>query len=153
MSTLAKTIQADLVDAMKNRNETTLSVLRMLKSAMQLAQVEKGKGAELTDDDVLVLVRRLIKQRVEAAEMYKNGGASDRAQNELDEAKVLEVYLPAQLTDEALRSVVLRVAEEVGATSVKDMGKVMGKTVAAVKGQADGARVKAFVQEYLNSLS
>ena len=99
MSGLVDKIQSNLVTAMKNKDELTLSVLRMLKSSIQLAQVEKGKDNALTDDDVLVLVRRLIKQRTEAAEMYKNGGAADRAERELAEIKVLEAYQPAQLSD------------------------------------------------------
>ena len=152
MSDLAGKIQSDLVAAMKNKDELKLSVLRMLKSAMQLAQVEKGKENALTDDDVLVLVRRLIKQRVEAAEMYKSGGAADRAERELAEAQVLEIYQPAQLSDEDILKNVAKVAEETGAAGPKDMGKMMGKTMAAVKGQADGNRVKSAVQHYLNQL-
>ena len=152
MSDLANKIQNDLVAAMKNKDELTLSVLRMLKSAIQLAQVEKGKDNALTDDDVLALVRRLIKQRIEAAEMYKNGGAADRAERELVEVKALEAYQPAQLSDEDILKVVVRVAEETGAKGPKDMGKMMGKAMAAVKGQADGSRVKSAVQQYLNQL-
>ena len=152
MSDLANKIQNDLVAAMKNKDELTLSVLRMLKSAIQLAQVEKGKDNALTDDDVLALVRRLIKQRIEAAEMYKNGGAADRAERELAEVKALEAYQPAQLSDEDILKVVVRVAEETGAKGPKDMGKMMGKAMAAVKGQADGSRVKGAVQQYLNQL-
>lgn len=152
MSDLAGKIQSDLVAAMKNKDELKLSVLRMLKSAMQLAQVEKGRENALTDDDVLVLVRRLIKQRVEAAEMYKSGGAADRAERELAEAQVLEIYQPAQLSDEDILKIVAKVAEETGAAGPKDMGKMMGKTMAAVKGQADGNRVKSAVQHYLNQL-
>ncbi len=152
MSDLANKIQNDLVAAMKNKDELTLSVLRMLKSAIQLAQVEKGKDNTLTDDDVLALVRRLIKQRIEAAEMYKNGGAADRAERELAEVKALEAYQPAQLSDEDILKVVVRVAEETGAKGPKDMGKMMGKAMAAVKGQADGSRVKGAVQQYLNQL-
>ncbi|WP_034444174.1 GatB/YqeY domain-containing protein [Cloacibacillus evryensis] len=152
MSDLAGKIQSDLVVAMKNKDELKLSVLRMLKSAMQLAQVEKGKENALTDDDVLVLVRRLIKQRVEAAEMYKSGGAADRAERELAEAQVLEIYQPAQLSAEDILKIVAKVAEETGAAGPKDMGKMMGKTMAAVKGQADGNRVKSAVQHYLNQL-
>ena len=152
MSDLAGKIQSDLVAAMKNKDELKLSVLRMLKSAMQLAQVEKGKENALTDDDVLVLVRRLIKQRVEAAEMYKSGGAADRAERELAEAQVLEIYQPAQLSDEDILKIVAKVAEETDAAGPKDMGKMMGKTMAAVKGQADGNRVKSAVQHYLNQL-
>lgn len=153
MSALVSQIQADLVSAMKNQEERRLSVLRMLKSSMQLAQVEKGKGSELTDDEVIVLLRRLIKQRAEAAEMYTAGGAEDRAVCELEEAKFLEAYLPAQLSAEALDQIVAEAALFVGAAGMKDMGKVMGKAVAAVKGQADGNRVKSAVQAYLSSLS
>lgn len=153
MSALVSKIQADLVSAMKNQEERRLSVLRMLKSSMQLAQVEKGKGSELTDDEVIVLLRRLIKQRTEAAEMYTAGGAEDRATCELEEAKFLEAYLPAQLSAEALEQIVAEAAQFVGAAGMKDMGKVMGKAMAAVKGQADGNRVKSAVQAYLSSLS
>ncbi len=152
MSGLVDKIQSNLVTAMKNKDELTLSVLRMLKSSIQLAQVEKGKDNALTDDDVLVLVRRLIKQRTEAAEMYKNGGAADRAERELAEIKVLEAYQPAQLSDEDILKIVAKVAEKTGSTGPKDMGKMMGKTMAAVKGQADGNRVKSAVQQYLSQL-
>ncbi|MBQ3405575.1 MAG: GatB/YqeY domain-containing protein, partial [Oscillospiraceae bacterium] len=92
MSDLAVRIQSDLVAAMKNKDELVLSVLRMLKAAMQMLQAEKGKEYSLTDDDVLTLVRRLIKQRNEAAEMYRQGGAEERAQRELAEAEVLKAY-------------------------------------------------------------
>ena len=101
MSDLLLRIQNDLVDAMKKRDDLRLSVLRMLKSAAQMAQIEKGKDIPLTDDEVLVLVRRLIKQRNEAAEMYRSGGAPDRAQTELDEIKVLDSYQPEQLPEPA----------------------------------------------------
>lgn len=153
MSDLAVKVQSDLIAAMKNKDELRLSVLRMLKSSIQLMQVEKGKEKELTDEDVLVLVRRLIKQRVEAAEIYKKGGAADRAERELAEAKVLEGYQPAQLTDEGIAQIVAGVAGEIGAKGPKDMGKVMGRVMAAVKGRADGNRVKAAVTKHLSSIT
>ena len=153
MSNLVTQIQNDMIAAMKSRDELKLSVLRMLKSAIQLAQIEKGKDTPLTDDDVLVLVRRLIKQRIEAAEMYKAGGVADRADSELAEAKILEVYQPAQLSDEDLAKIVAEIASQIGASGPKEMGKMMGKVIAAAKGQADGNRVKAEVQKYLSSLS
>jgi len=149
---LLEQIQSDLVQAMKNKEETKLAVLRMLKSAVQLAQVEKGKDAEFTDEDVLVLVRRLIKQRNEAAELYKSGGAEERAAQELAEAKILEVYQPAQLGDDELEKAVVEAAKSVAATGPKDMGKVMGRAMAAVKGQADGKRVQQAVMKYLSTL-
>jgi len=149
---LLEQIQSDLVQAMKNKEETKLAVLRMLKSAVQLAQVEKGKDAEFTDEDVLVLVRRLIKQRNEAAELYKSGGAEERAAQELAEAKILEVYQPAQLGDDELAKAVAEAAKSVAAAGPKDMGKVMGRAMAAVKGQADGKRVQQAVIKYLSTL-
>ncbi|MBQ0055133.1 MAG: GatB/YqeY domain-containing protein [Synergistaceae bacterium] len=149
---LLSQIQSDLVQAMKDKDDVKLAVLRMLKSAVQVAQVEKGKDAEFTDDDVLLIVRRLIKQRNEAAELYKSGGAADRAERELAEAKILEVYQPAQLKDEELEKLVAEAAQSAGASGPKDMGRVMGKAMAAVKGQADGNRVRQAVQKYLSSL-
>jgi uncharacterized protein YqeY len=153
MSELATRIQKDLVKAMKEKNELALSVLRMVKSSVQMAQVDKGKDKALTEEDITAIIRRLIKQRNEAAEMYKSGGASDRAERELAEAKLLEGYLPAQLEDGELAAIVKEVAESVKASGMKDMGKVMGRAIAAVAGRADGKRVRAAVEQYLKGLS
>ena len=152
MSDLLLRIQNDLVDAMKKREDLRLSVLRMLKSAAQMAQIEKGKDIPLTDDEVLVLVRRLIKQRNEAAEMYRSGGAPDRAQTELDEIKVLDSYQPEQLPEEEIIRIVAEISSQVGASGPKDMGKVMGKAMAEVKGRADGGKVKDLVLKHLSSM-
>ncbi|MEN6380577.1 MAG: GatB/YqeY domain-containing protein [Synergistaceae bacterium] len=153
MSDLELKIQNDLVDAMKKRDELRLSVLRMLKSAIQMAQIEKGRNLPLTDDEVLVIVRRLIKQRNEAAEMYRSGGAHDRAETELEEVKVLDSYQPEQLSDEEIVKIVTEISTQVEASGLKDMGKVMGKTVAAVKGRAEGGRIKELVLKHLSSKS
>jgi uncharacterized protein YqeY len=152
MSDLLLRIQNDLVEAMKMRDDLRLSVLRMLKSAAQMAQIEKGKDIPLTDDEVIVLVRRLIKQRNEAAEMYKSGGAQDRAQKELDEIKVLDSYLPEQMPEEEIMKIITDISSQVGASGPKDMGKVMGKTMAELKGRADGGKVKDLVLRHLSSL-
>lgn len=151
MSDLELRIQNDLVDAMKHRDSLRLSVLRMLKSAIQMAQIEKGKDIPLTDDEILVIVRRLIKQRNEAAEMYRSGGANDRAESELEEVKVLDSYQPEQLSDEEIEKIVMEISVQVGASGPKDMGKVMGKAVAAVKGRAAGGRIKELVLKHLSS--
>ena len=153
MSDLELKIQNDLVDAMKKRDELRLSVLRMLKSAIQTALIEKGRNLPLTDDEVLVIVRRLIKQRNEAAEMYRSGGAHDRAETELEEVKVLDSYQPEQLSDEEIVKIVTEISTQVEASGLKDMGKVMGKTVAAVKGRAEGGRIKELVLKHLSSKS
>ncbi len=152
MTALATRIASDLVAAMKSKNELSLSVLRMLKSSMQLVVAEHNKDYELTDDEILTLVRRLIKQRKEAAEMYLKGKAQDRAERELAEAKVLEAYLPAQLSQEKIEEIVAQTAQEVGAASQKDMGRLMGAVMAKVKGQADGGAVRGAVSSYLSKL-
>lgn len=148
---LVERVQSELVAAMKRRDELSLSVLRMLKSAIQLARVEKGRDAVLTDEEVVTLVQRLVKQRQEAAEQYRAGGAADRADRELEEARFLHGYLPEQLSDEELESLTRRVAQETGAASSKDLGKVMGRVMPLVKGRAEGNRVRAAALKVLGS--
>ena len=148
---LVERVQSELVAAMKRRDELSLSVLRMLKSAIQLAQVEKGRDAVLTDEEVVTLVQRLVKQRQEAAEQYRAGGAADRADRELEEARFLQGYLPEQLSDEELASLTRRVAQDTGAASPKDLGKVMGRVMPLVKGRAEGNRVRAAALKVLGS--
>ena len=116
---LTERVAADLVAAMKERAELRLSVLRMLKAEFQKAQADKGRASELTDDDAQVLVRRLIKQRREAAEQYRAAGASERADGELAEAEVLEVYLPIQLGDTEIDALVAEAAKEAGAAAIR----------------------------------
>lgn len=148
---LVERVQSELVAAMKRRDELSLSVLRMLKSAIQLAQVEKGRDAVLTDEEVVTLVQRMVKQRQEAAEQYRAGGAADRADRELEEARFLQGYLPEQLSDEELESLTRQVAQDTGAASPKDLGKVMGRVMPLVKGRAEGNRVRAAALKVLGS--
>ncbi len=145
---LTERVAADLVAAMKERAELRLSVLRMLKAEFQRAQADKGRAAELTEDDAQMLVRRLIKQRKEAAEQYRAAGAAERAEAELAEAAVLEVYLPAQLGDAELDALVAEAAKEIGAASPRDMGKLMRVLMPRVAGRADGNRVKERVTAF-----
>jgi uncharacterized protein YqeY len=149
---LVATVAADLLAAMKAREELKLSVLRMLKAEFQKAQADKGKASELTEEETLALVRRLVKQRKEAAEQYEAAGASDRAKEELSEVVVLESYLPAQLSDEELDALVRSAAEKIAASSPKDMGKLMSALMPMVAGRADGKRVKEKATTYLTSL-
>ncbi len=134
---------------MKEHRELELSVYRMLKSELQKFQADKGVSYEITDDDVVTLVGRLVKQRKEAAEQYKVVGASDRAQTELDEIQVLEAYLPKQLDATEVEKIVREVIAEIGATGPRDMGKVMKAVMPKVKGQADGKLVKDTVTRIL----
>lgn len=146
---LKERIAADLVTAMKERAELKLSVLRMLKAEFQRAQADKGRSSELGEEELQALVRRLIKQRREAAEQYRGAGAVDRAEAELAEASVLEVYLPAQLGDAELDVLIAAAAKEAGAASVRDMGRLMRVLMPRVAGRADGNRVKERVEAFL----
>ena len=147
---LVQDITHDLTHAMKEREEPKLSTLRMLKAEIQKLQADKGKSAEITDDDVHTIIRRLIKQRKDAAEQYSAGGANDRAASELAEIKILEPYLPKQLSDEELDSIIAESAKEINASSPKDMGKLMKAVMQKAKGLADGSHVKDRVNAFLN---
>ena len=149
---LTQDIAHDLTQAMKERTEPKLSTLRMLKAELQKLQADKGKSAEITDDDVYTVIKRLIKQRKDAAEQYAAGGAKDRAESELSEIKILEPYLPKQLSDEQIDAFIAEAAKEINASSSKDMGKLMKAVMAKAKGQADGSRVKERVNEFLQKL-
>jgi len=145
-------VQADLVSAMKQRDQLALSVLRMLKSALQVAMTEKGGGGDVSEDAFISIVQWLVKQREEAAEQYRACGASDRAQAEMLEAEFLRRYLPEQLSDRELDELVTREALGLGVTGPKDMGRLMGRIMPLVKGRADGNRVRERVSAYLSSL-
>ena len=147
---LTQDIAHDLTQAMKAREEPRLSTLRMLKAELQKLQADKGKGVEITDDDVHTVIRRLIKQRKDAAEQYKAGGANDRAESELAEIRILEPYLPKQLGDDEIDAIISEAAKEIGASSPKDMGKLMKAVMSKAKGQADGSKVKERVNTFLN---
>ena len=147
---LLQDITHDLTQAMKAREEPKLSTLRMLKAELQKLQADKGKSYEIVDADVTAIIRKLIKQRKDAAEQYASGGANDRAESELTEVKILEPYLPQQLSDDALDAMISEAAEEIHASSPKDMGKLMKAVMAKAKGQADGSRVKDRVNAFLN---
>lgn len=149
---LGKRIQEDLVHSMKNRDEMRLGTLRLLKAAIQLAQVEKGKDKELAEDEILAVVQRLIKQRREASEQYRAHGATERADSELDEARILEEYMPEQLGDEEIASMALEAALSVGAQGPRDMGRVMGILMPKLKGRAEGGRVRAAVSRVLEQV-
>ncbi len=147
---LTQKIADDLKQAMKERSEPKLSTLRMLKSELQKLQADKGRSFEITDDDVYSVIKRLIKQRKEAAEQYAAGGAADRAKSELAEIEILEPYLPKQMDDSQLEKIISDAAAEINASSPKDMGKLMKAVMPKLAGQADGSRVKDKVIAFLN---
>ena len=148
MATLKERIDADLKDAMRAKNELTLSVVRMLKSAVKYKEVEPGAAA-LDDAGVQKVIATLIKQRRDSIQQFNDAGRPELAQKEEQEIAVLQNYLPQQLSAQELEQLVQAAVNETGAQSAKDMGAVMKAAMPRVGGRADGKRVSALVQEVL----
>lgn len=140
-------LKEDLKNAQLDKDEIKVSTLRLLLS--EIHNVEIQKGGELVEADVISVIQREVKKRKEAAAGFRNGGREDAAQKEEAEAKILENYLPAQLSNEELTEIVDRVIKEVGATSVSDTGRVIGAVMGKVSGRADGGRVSGMVKKKL----
>ena len=145
--TLRETINTDVKNAMKAKETKKRDALRLLTSAFKQIEVDERK--ELNDDDVIKIIQTQVKRRNDAATQYKDAGRDDLMQVELDEIAFYEVYLPAQLSDDELASELKEIISKVGATSPKDMGKVMGMASKALAGKADGKRISACVKTLL----
>jgi uncharacterized protein len=135
-------VQADVKDAMKAREKERVHALRLIVSELQKAEKEQR-------DDELQVLQRERKRRLEAADAYRDGGRTDRAESEEREAEIIASYMPEQLTDEELGALVGDAVAESGASSPKEMGKVMALVMPKLKGRADGKRVSAAVRETL----
>ena len=145
---LEQQIQKDIMEAMKAHNTVRTNAVRAIKSEILLAKTS-GAGAEITDGDVIKLIQKLIKQRKESAAMYAQGGRQDLADNELAEAAEMEGYLPKQLSEAEVEEIVKGIIAETGASSMADMGKVMGLATKKLAGQADGRPVSTIVKKLL----
>ena len=145
---LEQQIQKDIMEAMKAHNTVRTNAVRAIKSEILLAKTS-GSGAEITDGDVIKLIQKLIKQRKESAAMYAQGGRQDLADNELAEAAEMEGYLPKQLSEAEVEEIVKGIIAENGASSMADMGKVMGLATKKLAGQADGRTVSTIVKKLL----
>lgn len=144
-------IQEDLKQAMLAKDEFKLSTLRMLKSALQYFEIQKGgAGYTATDEDVLEVVGKEIKKRRESIEMYRNGGRDELAEKEEKELQILQAYLPEQMSEDEVRKLVKEAISATGAATPQDMGKVMGALMPKVKGKADGNLVSRIVREKLS---
>jgi uncharacterized protein len=146
-----KQLQSDLTTAMKDRDNVRLGTVRMALTAVTNEEVSGKQARELSDEEVMTVLARELKKRKEAATLYSEAGHADRARAELAEAAVLESYLPSQLTDEELATLVTAAVAETGATEARQMGQVMKTVQPAVAGRADGARVAAEVKRQLSS--
>ena len=146
---LRETLEEDIHVAMRNRDQPRLDALRFLKSAIQME--EKAKQNPLDDAALLQVVVKQVNDRREAIRMFKEGNRDDLVAKESSDLKILEAYLPPQLSHDELVELVRQVIGEVGATGGQDKGKVMGKLMPQVRGKADGSEVNAIVVEMLES--
>lgn len=145
---LKERIEEDLKSGMKEKNEGKVRALRMLKTALRHAEVEKG--GPLSDEECLSLIRRLIRQRKESAEAFEKGGRMDLLEKEKEEIRVLETYLPPEMGEAEIEKVLIRIMEATGASSPSDIGKVMKEAMKELKGKADGGRVKEIATRLLS---
>lgn len=147
---LEKRIQSDMVSAMKAKEAVRLASLRAIKAAIMLAKTAEGATGKVSDQDVVKIIQKLVKQRKESAQQYTDAGRPELAENELAEAAVMEVYLPKQLSEAEVEAELEKIIVEVGATQPSDMGKVMGVATKRLAGLAEGRMISALVKKLLN---
>ena len=147
---LSDKINSDIKQAMKAKDKIALEALRATKTAFTLARTSKSADATLSDDEELKIVQKLVKQRKDSATIYKELGRDDLLEKELAEIAVLEKYLPAKLSDQELTAAVQAIVSKVGASSMQDMGKVMGLASKELAGKADGKDISMKVKEILS---
>lgn len=140
----------DLKNAMRQKNQGELNVLRMLNAAFKNKKIDFGNKEELTDEQAVDVVKSELKKRKDSILAYEEGNRLDLAEQEKKEVVILEKYLPAQMSDDDLEKIVNGVLETLGQVSIKEFGKVMGQVMGKVKGLADGDRVSAMVKKLIN---
>jgi uncharacterized protein YqeY len=147
---LEEKVMAEMKDAMKSKNEPLLRGLRAIKAEIIKVKTEPGSGGVVSAEGELKLLQKLVKQRKDSLEIFKQQSRADLAQKEEEEIAVIEKFLPKQLGEDEIRAKVSAVIAEVGATGPQDMGKVMGVVTKQLTGQADGKVISAIVKEQLS---
>lgn len=142
-------VSEDIKKAMLAREKVRLEALRGIKKEFLEAKTAKGAGGELSDDTAIKILVKMVKQRKESAKIYEDNNRPELAENELAEAKVIEEYLPKQLSAEDLEKEIKAIIEETGAEGPKDMGKVMGVATKRLAGKAEGKTISAVVKQLL----
>ncbi len=149
MSNLKERVTSDLTDALKKKENLRLDTIRLLKSEIMKFEMSGKTRKESKDDDIISLISRMIKQRHESAELFRKGKREEMATKEEAEIKILQDYLPPQLSNEELEKIVKETISQLEANDKSAMGKVMGAVMGKVKGQASGAAVKSIVVKLL----
>lgn len=142
-------IMVKLKEAMKSKDQVALTSLRAIKAELLLAQTASGSKEELSEAEEIKLIQKLIKQRKDSATIFTEQNRADLAEPELAQAAVIEQFLPEQFTESEVEKIVLQAIEELGASGMKDMGKVMAAVNKEVAGQADGKTISVLVKKNL----
>jgi len=144
-------IQEQIKEALRAKDQVRLTTLRGVLAAFtnEAVALKRKPQDKLSDPEAVAVIRRLVKQRKDSIEQFEKGGRKDLADNEKAELKILEEFLPAQMSEEKLREIVLAKKEETGITDKSKMGQLMGAVIKETKGEADGALVKKIVEEVL----
>ncbi len=145
---LEQKIGKDLIEAMKAKDEVRLRSVRAIKAAILLIKTD-GTGVGLNEDSEIKLLQRLVKTRKDSLAIFEKQNREDLAKGERDEIAIIESYLPQQLSAEAVENIVKEIIAETGATTIKDMGKVMGLASKKLAGQAEGAVISSAVKKLL----
>lgn len=151
MSSLADQISDGIKDAMRAKDRDRLAALRDIKSKILLEATKEGAGDQIDDATTMAILSKLVKQRNETAALYRDQGRPDLAEEEEAQAQVIQEFLPAALTEDEIEAKVKEIIASTGASSMADMGKVMGQASVAMAGQADGKVISGFVRKILSS--
>ena len=150
MSLLEK-ISADIMAAMKNRETEKLDALRGIKAALLIAKTAKGGSDTISPEEELKILQKLVKQRKESAEIYKAQNRTDLYEEEINQANIIEKYLPAQMSDDEIKSFLKNLISETGLNSEKDMGKLMGMATKQLAGKANNSVISKLLKEILSA--
>ena len=150
--TLKQEIEDKLIEALKAKDKNTYPTLRLIKSSIKDAEIAgRVKGLkEITDSDITALLKKMIKQRKESCEVYKKAGRLELLENETKELEVISIFLPKQLSEEETKIICQEAIKSVGASSMKDMGKVMGVLKSKHADSLDFSKVSSILKEFLN---
>lgn len=148
---LDQNMNQELKEAMLSKNEPKVRTLKAIKSAFIIAKTEKGANGEISAEQEMKILQKLFNQRKESLDIFTRENRPELAVKEKEEMDVIASYLPKQMNDEELKAIVQSTITETGASSIKDMGKVIGSVSKKVAGQAEGARISAMVKELLGA--
>jgi len=150
MGKIEDQIPVDLKAAMLAKDKVKLAALRAVKSSFLLEKTKEGFSGNISDEQAQQIISKLYKQRIDAYQIYINQKREDLANEEIEQANVLEIYLPKQLSEEELTKELKNIIDSLGASSMSDIGRVMGKAMGLLKGKADGSMISKITKELLS---